>query len=252
MREQIHPGSEAKVRRGLWQGRIALLLASVSILVFGFSARAAAQYGHARIKTVALESDSIKSYGSSNAPIKMVVYTDYECPSCRALYEETLRPLINDYVAAGKVYLVHRDFPLPMHKYGYQAARWANAAARVGDFANVEAALYDNQPYWDGNGDIAKYVAAAVPSADFKRMEGLMRGCPFQPTPALDASPDQGGHDTCALDATINQDRAIGDQIPIRATPTYMITYKGHKLPAASGVVSWPILKQFFDTLLSH
>ncbi len=75
----------------------------------------------------------------------MEVFSDYECPSCRSLYENTLRPMINDYVASGKVYLIHRDFPLPMHKYGYEAARWINAAARVGQFQNVEAALYDNQ-----------------------------------------------------------------------------------------------------------
>jgi len=31
-----------------------------------------------------------------------------------------------------------------------------------------------------------------------------------------------------------------------------VITNKGQKLPAGSGVVSWPILKQFFDSLLSQ
>jgi len=188
----------------------------------------------------------------------MEVYTDYQCPSCRNFYENTLRALINDYVASGKVYLIHHDFPLPMHKYGYQAARWANAAARVGDFASVEAALYDNQDAWGSTGDIGKYVSAAMPASDFKRVEKLMEGCEGPAT----ASNDPYGvphllsvaqvSRVCALDAYINEDRALGSRIPVQATPTYVITYKGQRLPAVASFVSWPILKQFFDSLLAQ
>jgi len=175
----------------------------------------------------------------------MEVFTDYECPSCRNLYENTLRPMINDYVASGKVYLIHRDFPLPMHKYGYEAARWVNAAARVGQFQNVEAALYDNQDAWAADGNIEKYVASAMPAAEFKRVQKLMTGCEYQP-------PSTAAVQSCTFDTYINADHDLGMKIPVQATPTYVITYKGQKLPAGSGAVSWPILKQFFDSLLSQ
>ena len=56
----------------------------------------------------------------------------------------------------------------------------------------------------------------------------------------------------CPLDQYINEDRAMGMKIPVQATPTYVITYKEQKYPPGSGVVSWPILKQFFDSLLSQ
>src|SRR6185437_14628805 len=65
-----------------------------------------------------------KSLGSPSAPIRLTVYDDYECPACGQFYEQTLRQLIDTYVADGKVYLVHRDFPLPMHEFSRQAARW--------------------------------------------------------------------------------------------------------------------------------
>src|ERR1700758_5574834 len=71
----------------------------------------------------------MKAIGTKSAPITMEVFSDYQCPACRAFFENTLRFMINDYVASGKVYLVHRDFPLPMHPYSMDAARWANAAA---------------------------------------------------------------------------------------------------------------------------
>ena len=229
-----------------WLCRSALAIAALSVIALGTTLNAAprtrATTARARAKAVETAGTApVKSYGSSAAPITMIVFTDYECPSCRALYETTLRPMISDYVASGKVYLVHHDFPLPQHKYGYEAARWANAAARVGEFANVEAALYDNQDAWGASGDIAKYVSGAMPGSDFKRVEKLMQGCSFQ---------DQPGN--CPLDASIEADRAMGTQIPVRATPTYVIAYKGRRLPAASGAVSWPILKQFFDSLLSQ
>ena len=113
----------------------------------------------------------VKAIGSKSAPITMEVFSDYQCPSCRLLYEQTLKPLINEYVATGKVYLIHRDFPLPMHKYSTDAARWVNAGAKIGRYPEVEAALYDNQDAWSVDGNIQKFVAGALSPADFKRAE---------------------------------------------------------------------------------
>ncbi|MGH9560761.1 MAG: thioredoxin domain-containing protein, partial [Terracidiphilus sp.] len=194
-------------------------------------------------KAVENLSAPVKTYGSKNAPIELEVFGDYECPSCGAFYESTLRPMINDYVAAGKVYIVHRDFPLPMHKYGYEAARWANAAASIGKFPEAEAALYDNQNYWAESGNIEKYLATTLSPIDMRRIQKLMGGCEMAITP--------GSH-TCPFDAYIEQDKALGNQIPVQATPTFLIYHKGQKFPAGQGVVSYTVLKQFFDQLLSQ
>jgi protein-disulfide isomerase len=196
----------------------------------------------------------VKSYGSSTAPITMEVFSDYQCPSCRNLYEGTLKQMITEYVAQGKVYLIHRDFPLSGHKYSGQAVRWANAAARLGEFPQVEAALYDNQASWDADGNMEKYIAAAMPAATFNKVKALAMSCDYPaPTSKFDGSnPLAGVAHPCALDVPIVQDIEMGYKIPVQATPTYVITYKGQKLPAGSGAVSWPILKQFFDSLLSQ
>jgi len=196
----------------------------------------------------------VKSYGSPSAPVKLEVFTDYQCPSCRTFFEQTLRPLINDYVASGKVYVLHHDYPLSGHQYSGMAARWANAAARVGQFGNVEGALYDNQMMWEMTGDLKKYVSASMPAADFKRVEQQMEGCDGPgPTaaPSGGVAYPPGGH-ACPLDAFITPDIALGMKVPVQATPTYRITYKGQVLPAASGAVSWAILRQFFDSLLAQ
>ncbi len=82
-----------------------------------------------------------KSMGSRQAPITVEVFADFQCPQCRNLYLTTTRQLIDNYVTTGKVLLVHHDFPLSMHTYSHQAARWASAARRRWDPA------YSRQPW---------------------------------------------------------------------------------------------------------
>jgi protein-disulfide isomerase len=196
----------------------------------------------------------VKTFGNKNAPITMEVFSDYQCPSCGNFYEQTLKPLLgpDGYVASGKVYLVHRDFPLEMHPYSAIAARWANAAAKIGKFQDVDAALWDNQSSWSTDGNIEKFVAAAMSSADFKRLQALLKACTgTAPKSKADRSvpaADPG----CSVDPFIVQDIGLGYSVPVQATPTFVIYYKGQKYPASSGMVSYPILKQFFDSLLSQ
>lgn len=52
-----------------------------------------------------------KIRGSINAPIKLVVYTDLECPACK-YYHTQLKSIEAKYVAAGPVAIIYRDFPL--------------------------------------------------------------------------------------------------------------------------------------------
>ena len=62
-------------------------------------------------------STPLKSIGSREAPITIEVFSDYQCPQCRVFYLDTARQLMQSYIPAGKVYYVHRDFPLSMHSH---------------------------------------------------------------------------------------------------------------------------------------
>lgn len=190
-----------------------------------------------------------KSLGSPSAPIQLIVYDDYECPACGQFYEQTLRPLIDSYVADGKVYLIHRDFPLDGHQFSRQAARWVNAAARIGKFEAVERALFDNQMQWseygteNPKGNMKPFVEAALTPVEFKRVEHIMQGCETNDHQELKG---------CAVDPAIQHDLAAGQLLPLNRTPTFVVVYKGQTYPPAAGGVSWPLLKQFFDGLLSQ
>ncbi len=243
------------LRPATWVG-----LAAISMLVAGVGITAAAQSAQTHVKPAKLANSPqqlpapVKAYGSRTAPIIIEVFSDYECPQCRNLFEQTLRPMINDYCASGKVYLVHRDFPLgiPAHKYSGQAARWANAAAQLGLFEAVEGALYDNQQAWDAGGDLAKFIAAAMPGADFNRLNKIMETCPPPgPTNRAGGGVNMPPH-PCSVDPYIADDILLGNKVPVTGTPTYVIGYKGQRLPPGSGFVSWPVLKQFLDNLLGQ
>jgi protein-disulfide isomerase len=200
----------------------------------------------------AINAAPVKALGNKNAPITIEVFSDYQCPSCGAFFENTLKPMINDYVAQGKVYLIHHDFPLQMHAYSGQAARWTNAAAKIGKFQDVDAALFDNQAAWTADGNLQKFVEAAMSPADFKRVQNILKPCASPaPTSRADGSAPQADH-ACPVDVYIVQDIVLGYQVPVKATPTFIVEYKGQKYPASSGIVTWPILKQFFDSLLNQ
>jgi protein-disulfide isomerase len=177
------------------------------------------------------EFDPHEAFGSKTAPITMEIFSDFQCPACKQLYKTTNRPLLDGYVNTGKVYLIHRDFPLPMHAYSRLAASYARAAAHIGKFEAVEQALFQNQEQWEGSGDVKGTVAGALSAADMKKVQALVDGKSLEPL--------------------IDKDKQAGQLVPINQTPTTVFHSKGRTYPYA-GLMSYDILKQFIDQLLSQ
>lgn len=204
--------------------RYLVLLVGLSLALLGTEASWAQ-------RKMAAEPVSGKALGLKSAPVTIEVFSDFQCPACGAFYEQTLRPVIDNYVASGKVYLVHRDFPLEqVHKYARQAARYANAAARIGKFEKVEEALYARRPVWEVHGNLEPVVASVLTPVEMKRLHQLL----------------QNGN----LDAAIDQDIQAGRQVPVRQTPTVIVTHRGQSYPLPAGGVSYSLLRQFLDDLL--
>jgi protein-disulfide isomerase len=212
------------LRRSLW---IAVaLLAAVGITGTAwarYNARAAVP------KVTAAQIEAGKSFGVKTAPIRIDEYSDFECPHCQEQYLNTLRPLIDDYVSSGKVYLVHHDFPLPMHPYAKIASYYADAAAAIGRFPQVEQALFVHQAQWAATGKIAPIVAAALSPAHAREVEALAH--------------------TPEVQAAVQRDIQKGQALGIDQTPTMYITHKGKRTPI-SGAVSYPVLRQYLNALL--
>ncbi len=107
-----------------------------------------------------------KETGSANAPITLELYTDFQCPTCRNFYVNVLPSVMTEYVATGKVRLVHRDFPAPIaaHMYNRVAARYADAAGQLGRYELVAMQIFKTQQEWDQNGNVDSEVANSGPA----------------------------------------------------------------------------------------
>ena len=175
--------------------------------------------------------DPHKAFGSKNAPVTMEVFSDFQCPACKTLFTTTNRRLMDDYVSSGKVYLIHRDFPLSMHAHSRVAARYARAAAQLGKGEPVEQALFVNQEKWEQTGDVDGTVAAVLSVAEMAKVRALVKGG--------------------TLDAAIDKDYALGMTYRVNQTPTTVFHCKGQTYPY-SGVMTYDILKTFLDQLLSQ
>ena len=218
-------------RRGIISGIGTLAVAalvSASCLVSGSSLAAmpATPQTSASIPDV----DPREALGSKTAPIVMEVFSDFQCPACKSLYDATNRNLMDNYVNTGKVYLIHRDFPLPMHAHSKVAAQYSRAAAQIGKLEAVEDVLFQNQDKWEASGDVDGTVAKALSPAEMTKVRALVK--------------------SGSVDASIAKDQALGNSTyRVNQTPTTIFHANGQTFPYA-GVMSWDILKQFLDQLL--
>lgn len=171
-----------------------------------------------------------KTLGSAVAPIRLEVFSDFQCPACKNLHDTTLKQLVDEYVTGKKkIFLIHREFPLPMHAYARTAACYACAAERIGKYELVGDVLFKNQDAWAKDGNIEKFVATVLSAAEMQKVRAL--------------SKDPG------VISEVNKDVELGHAKQIHSTPTMVLSYKDQQYPIAN--VSYPLLKRFIDDLLS-
>jgi protein-disulfide isomerase len=72
--------------------------------------------------------------GSRGAKVALVLFSDFECPVCARAARELMPRLVARYVDTGKVLLVWRHYPLPIHSSARGAAEAAECADRQGKF----------------------------------------------------------------------------------------------------------------------
>jgi protein-disulfide isomerase len=175
---------------------------------------------------------AFKESGTVTAPITLELYTDYQCPHCRAFYLETLPLLTNEFVKTGKVRLIHRDFPLSQFQYSKTAMHYANAAGQVGKFDAVALQLFETQPEWAQSGNVDAAVAKVLTPAQMEKVRMLVK---------------TDSH----LDDSVARDVAMATSDHLTSTPTVVIVYKG-KRETISGGAPWPALKSYLTSKLGE
>ncbi|HEX9630235.1 MAG TPA: thioredoxin domain-containing protein [Pyrinomonadaceae bacterium] len=92
------------------------------------------------VQSISVDDDPAR--GAANAPVTIVEFTDFQCPSCAAM-----QPILDEVLKSygNKVRLVVRDFPLLAHANARKAAEAANAANAQGKFFEYALQLFKHQ-----------------------------------------------------------------------------------------------------------
>ncbi len=131
---------------------------------------------------------------------------------------------MKDYVAPGKVYVIYRYFPLPMHQYGRACAEYACAAARINRYQKVADALFAQRDAIEATGGVETVVNGVLTPTEQSKVKSLLK------------SPE--------VQKEIDTDIEEGKAVPVPSTPTLWVTAHGH-----SEIVKGPGELRSFQTI---
>jgi protein-disulfide isomerase len=164
--------------------------------------------------------------GSPSAPVEVIEFGDFECPSCGQFATITEPDVRARLVNTGQVRMRFMDFPLPMHKNTWDASLAAACANDQGKFWEMHDALFANQDRWNGEatsrprgpiGDLAKSIG-------------------------LDMTKYGACMDADAHRAKIQSHLAEAEKRQIASTPTFV--FNGTAVP---GALPYDKFKQYVD-----
>ncbi|GLW98569.1 thioredoxin domain-containing protein [Microtetraspora sp. NBRC 16547] len=143
--------------------------------------------------------------GRPDAPVTMVVYSDFRCPFCAKFGRDIEPELVKRYAGKGTLRIEWRDYPI-FGEPSINVARAARAAGAQGKFREFSAALYAAAPA-TGHPD---YTSKAL--RKFAEQAGV---------PDLDRFVKDMG--SKAFDEAIEKDMIEGQSIGVPSTPAFLI-----------------------------
>jgi len=166
--------------------------------------------------------------GKVDAPVKIVEFADFECPSCGGWATVTEPDVRSRIINAGLANLTYYDFPLTQHRNTIAASNAAACADEQGKFWQMHDRLFQAQDEWNGE-------ATEQPKPFFKRYAGEA---------GLDVSKWESCFDARKYQKRISANLAEGIRRGVNSTPTFVI---GNKL--YPGMRTYDELKSLVDSV---
>jgi protein-disulfide isomerase len=140
--------------------------------------------------------------GNPDAPVTLEEFGDFQCPPC-GQFASFAEELLKEYDSRLRV--VFRNFPLPAHEHAREAALAAEAAGFQGKFWEMHDTLYHEQSAW-----------SKAPNARelFESYAGTL---------GLNMDQFKKDMDSDKASERVDSDRALGDSLGIKVTPTMFI-----------------------------
>jgi protein-disulfide isomerase len=171
--------------------------------------------------------------GSDKSPVKIEVFSDFQCPACRTLFLNTIRPIMQNY--KDKVCVIYYEFPLAGHPYARPAARYVGATAKLGSqkAKPVFESIFWRQDEWIKDGNIEAAVSKALNREDFLKVQKML-----EEPGTLEAINDD-----------ISKELEQGRLRKVSSTPTMFISYPG-KQQKVEGYQTYQVMQLLLDPLV--
>jgi len=166
--------------------------------------------------------------GKVDAPVKIIEFADFECPSCGGWATITEPDVRTRIIEPGLANLTFYDFPLTMHRNTLAASNAAACADEQGKFWPMHDRIFQGQEEWNGE-------ATDVPKPFLKRYAGEI---------GLDAAKWETCFDARKYQKRINANLADGLRRGVNSTPTFII---GNKI--YPGMRTYDELKKLVDSI---
>jgi len=159
------------------------------------------------------------SKGDANADVTIIEFADFECPSCRKAWRESL-PKVSQM---GKLRFVFRQMPLEMHERALPAALASEAAAKQGKFWQMYDGLFGSD---SGNFTPDGAPIPALGDADIAKVATKI---------GLNLAQFNKDRVDNALTAKIQAEIKANADAGVTETPTFLIRGKSGKIDRVSG-----------------
>ena len=139
------------------------------------------------------EDESLKDdpfLGAIEAPVVMVMFSDYQCLPCRGFFSQTLTQLKSEFISSGNMRLIFRDFPLASNPHAVLAANAAQCAGEQGAYWQFHDLLFENAEHLD-KGDIDAIVNMTT-GLDKKRLRSCIGASRYNREIEADISAGKG------------------------------------------------------------
>ena len=145
------------------------------------------------------------SFGNPNATVKVVEYSDFQCPWCRKFELYSFPYIYKTFIKKGYVRWSFKDYPLVnIHAFAYKAAEYADCSGKF--YMQARYLLYKYQSSWDVTGNIYAFLK----SKDFPYIKSI-RACVKSGYPV----------------SKIKRDMERGNVLGVDSTPTFFIYKNG-------------------------
>jgi len=117
-----------------------------NLLKQGAARAPAARPAAAPFKPKDLEVGQSPVLGSADAAVTIFAYSDYQCPFCSRHATQVLPQMVKEYVDAGKLRIVMREYPIEsIHPRAFAASQAALCAGEQGKYWGMHDKIFANQ-----------------------------------------------------------------------------------------------------------